>query len=201
MSSPTDRIIILESDVEFLKQENQKLNNALNNALVFIDTLRVMYEMKHPVTEELNMTDICRTSTIIDEQLFEDNKQKKMKKMNETYDDLDLLSDNDEEIYETPIQSSLPTNLSISPIEEVIIEAPLPTNLSLSISPIEEVIIEAPLPTNLSMSPMSENIEEIKKVINYTKMKVTELKKICKTRNFKGYTKLKKNQLIDLLSE
>ena len=37
--------------------------------------------------------------------------------------------------------------------------------------------------------------------INYSKMKVGELKKLCKERGIKGYSKLKKKQLIEKLQE
>jgi hypothetical protein len=43
------------------------------------------------------------------------------------------------------------------------------------------------------------HIEEIVEEINYKKMKVPELKKLCKKRKIKGYSKLKKQQLIDIL--
>ena len=46
---------------------------------------------------------------------------------------------------------------------------------------------------------MPESIELVVE-INYKKMKVGELKKICKERKIKGYSKLKKKQLIELLS-
>lgn len=68
---------------------------------------------------------------------------------------------------------------------------------------------EPPLPTNLSTSPMTpkeeridEEIQEentIQENINYSKMKVGELKKLCKSRGIKGYSKMKKKQLIELL--
>ena len=38
-------------------------------------------------------------------------------------------------------------------------------------------------------------------VINYKKIKVVDLKKLCKTRGIKGYSKLKKQQLIDILEK
>jgi len=51
----------------------------------------------------------------------------------------------------------------------------------------------------------NEIIEEIidlpPPVINYKKMKVVELKKLCKSRGIKGYSKLKKHQLIDILKK
>ena len=62
-----------------------------------------------------------------------------------------------------------------------------------------------PLPSNLRTSPMTPPAEEVveeepvEEQINYSKMKVGELKKMCKERGIKGYSKLKKKQLIELL--
>lgn len=55
---------------------------------------------------------------------------------------------------------------------------------------------------NLVESP-EEIIEEIidLPIINYNKMKVTELKKLCKKRKIKGYSKLKKKELIEILKK
>ena len=55
---------------------------------------------------------------------------------------------------------------------------------------------------NLVESP-DEIIEEIidLPIINYNKMKVTELKKLCKERKIKGYSKLKKKELIEILKK
>ena len=36
--------------------------------------------------------------------------------------------------------------------------------------------------------------------MNYSKMKVKELKKICKEQKIKGYSKMKKKELVELLS-
>ena len=55
---------------------------------------------------------------------------------------------------------------------------------------------------NLEESP-DVIIEEIIDLspINYNKMKVTELKKLCKKRKIKGYSKLKKKELIEILKK
>jgi hypothetical protein len=53
------------------------------------------------------------------------------------------------------------------------------------------------------MIPEEENIPTTpitEEVINYKKMKVIELKKLCKKRGFKGYSKFRKHQLIELLN-
>jgi len=54
---------------------------------------------------------------------------------------------------------------------------------------------------HLSESDSDVIIEEIIDLptINYNKMKVVELKKLCKERKIKGYSKLKKQQLIEVL--
>jgi hypothetical protein len=57
---------------------------------------------------------------------------------------------------------------------------------------------------NLSESDSNVIIEEIIDLsppINYKKMKVVELKKLCKERKFKGYSKLKKKELIEILKK
>jgi hypothetical protein len=89
--------------------------------------------------------------------------------------------------------------------------APLPPHLSTTPMPepssFIEPVVEPPLPENLSTSPMPEPtpvveeevVEPVIIDINYKKMKVVELKKLCKSRGIKGYSKLKKKQLIELL--
>ena len=65
---------------------------------------------------------------------------------------------------------------------------------------VENLNIDAPpLPPNLSTSPMPIVEEVVEVVFNYKKMKVKELKAECKRRGIKGYSKLKKKQLIELL--
>lgn len=69
---------------------------------------------------------------------------------------------------------------------------------------------EPPLPSNLRKSPMTpppqeedEEVKEEKPVenVNYSKMKVAELKKLCKERKIKGYSKMKKKELVELLEQ
>jgi hypothetical protein len=54
---------------------------------------------------------------------------------------------------------------------------------------------------NLESESSDVIIEEIIDLPNYKKMKVVELKKECKKRGIKGYSKLKKQQLIDVLEK
>jgi hypothetical protein len=295
MSTNTERITNLESEVELLKQ---KLNDSIN----FINALRVMYEMKHPIHPQSQVVSLASTivdeeepsleltfdepksqavslaSTIVDEEepsleltfeetLVDDESEdsleltfdepkpqavslastivdeeepleidQKMERMNETYDDLELLSDNeeyeddeetyslikcetkedDEEVSEetiippppTPViieESVLVIDEDIEDVEDVSSESTCPPPPPTPI--IEEPLqnMEAPLPPNLSTSPLPEFVEQpdeiVEEVINYKKTKVTALKKLCKARGFKGYSKLKKQQLIDLLTQ
>ena len=53
--------------------------------------------------------------------------------------------------------------------------------------------------SDTSSSEIIEEILDIVEEIDYKKMKVTELKKLCKERGIKGYSKLKKKELINLL--
>lgn len=56
---------------------------------------------------------------------------------------------------------------------------------------------------NLVESPeeIIEEIIDLPPPINYNKMKVIELKKLCKKRKIKGYSKLKKKELIEILKK
>ncbi len=56
---------------------------------------------------------------------------------------------------------------------------------------------------NLEESPdvIIEEIIDLPSPINYNKMKVIELKKLCKERKIKGYSKLKKKELIEILKK
>lgn len=55
----------------------------------------------------------------------------------------------------------------------------------------ERLIEEKPIPIE----------EKTTEQVNYSLMKVTELKKLCKERKIKGYSKLKKKELIELLEK
>jgi len=207
------------------------------------DTLDLLLETQEEVThEEVQQPSLAPTYD--DEK--EDELDLKLEIMNETYDDLDLLSDNEEveelevenvsEIVVNPETFSLEveekteevvSNDSVLIIdenqdEEMIVDTTIPpppnptpvnptpiinTNTSVDelMADVENLNLEPPLPENLSTSPMPvvEEVveEEVVVDINYKKMKVTELKKLCKSRGIKGYSKLKKKQLIELLSQ
>ena len=48
--------------------------------------------------------------------------------------------------------------------------------------------------------PIVNNDINVNNDIDYSKMKLNDLKKICKEKGIKGYSKLKKNKIIDLLN-
>ena len=210
----TYRIEKLEEENVLLNQKVAELTQKFEDSMKFIQTLKTMYEMQHPENVSL-------ASTIVDTQpddeytepeddlsldlTMENEIEEKKEIMNQTYNDLDLLSD--EEVEEVPdVEEELNSNdseLIITDNDDEKVEctdsdipaAPSPT-------PVQN---EAPLPTNLSTSPLPEPMnaeeEEEEEEVNYKKMKVGELKKLCKTKGIKGYSKLKKKQLIELLSQ
>lgn len=210
----TYRIEKLEEENVLLNQKVAELTQKFEDSMKFIQTLKTMYEMQHPENVSL-------ASTIVDTQpddeytepeddlsldlTMENEIEEKKEIMNQTYNDLDLLSD--EEVEEVPdVEEELNSNDS-----ELIItdnddekEECTDSNIPAAPSP-TPVQNEAPLPTNLSTSPLPEPMnaeeEEEEEEVNYKKMKVGELKKLCKTKGIKGYSKLKKKQLIELLSQ
>jgi len=129
--------------------------------------------------------------------------EQKLQRMNDTYDDLDMLSDN-EEIEESSNSELVIQNDDIVEIDNMIPIVPTSTPVIQLTEQIESLNInEPPLPPNLNTSPMPPMVEEeeeiVQEEINYKKMKVKELKAECKKRGIKGYSKLKKKQLIELL--
>jgi hypothetical protein len=74
---------------------------------------------------------------------------------------------------------------------------------SLNIQTIQEPIIETQEPIIETQEPIIETQEPIietqEPIIDYNKMKIIELKKICKLRKIKGYSKLRKIELINIL--
>jgi hypothetical protein len=200
----TYRIGKLEEENVLLNQKIAELTQKFEDSMKFIQTLKTMYEMQH-------QENVSLASTIIDtlelEEEYtepEDNEsldltmeneiEEKKEIMNQTYNDLDLLSDNEElEVSDVEDSELIINENDDEKREEVNSHMPKAP----SSTPIQN---EAPLPTNLSTSPLPElmNTEE---EVNYKKMKVGELKKLCKTKGIKGYSKLKKKQLIELLSQ
>ena len=222
----TARIERLEQENVLLNQKVEELTQKFEESMRFIQTLKGlsrMYEMQYPENVPL-------ASTIVDddEQYTEPEddlsldltmeneiEEKKKEIMNKTYNDLDLLSDNEEvedeeinllqnQIAVMNLDSELIINENDDEKDDEKEEADSDIPAPPSPTPIQN---EAPLPTNLSTSPLPEpmNAEEEEEVeeeeVNYKKMKVGELKKLCKTKGIKGYSKLKKKQLIELLSQ
>jgi len=205
-----------------LNQKVEELTQKFEESMRFIQTLKIMYEMQHPENVSL-------ASTIVDDDeqytepeddlsldlTMENEIEEKKEIMNQTYNDLDLLSDNEEvedeeinllqnQIAVMNLDSELIINENDDEKDDEKEEADSDIPAPPSPTPIQN---EAPLPTNLSTSPLPEpmNAEEEEEVaeeeVNYKKMKVGELKKLCKTKGIKGYSKLKKKQLIELLSQ
>jgi hypothetical protein len=222
------RIERLEQENVLLNQKVEELTQKFEESMRFIQTLKIMYEMQHPENVSL-------ASTIVDTQeedeytepedneslelsldlTMENEIEEKKEIMNQTYNDLDLLSDNEEvedeeinllqnQIAVMNLDSELIINENDDEKDDEKEEADSDIPAPPSPTPIQN---EAPLPTNLSTSPLPEpmNAEEEEEVaeeeVNYKKMKVGELKKLCKTKGIKGYSKLKKKQLIELLSQ
>ncbi len=221
----TYRIEKLEEENVLLNQKITELTQKFEESMKFIQTLKTMYEMQHPQNVSLASTivDTQPDIELDDEQYTEPEEEsselsldltieneieEKKEIMNQNYNDLDLLSDNEE----IEVQDDVVEEINSNDSELIIVEnddekreevnyhmpkAPSPT-------PIQN---EAPLPTNLSTSPLPEpmNAEEEEEVaeeeVNYKKMKVGELKKLCKAKGIKGYSKLKKKQVIELLSQ
>ncbi|SVA26958.1 uncharacterized protein METZ01_LOCUS79812 [marine metagenome] len=216
------RIERLEQENVLLNQKVEELTQKFEESMRFIQTLKIMYEMQHPENVSL-------ASTIVDDDeqytepeddlsldlTMENEIEEKKEIMNQTYNDLDLLSDNEEvedeeinllqnQIAVMNLDSELIINENDDEKDDEKEEADSDIPAPPSPTPIQN---EAPLPTNLSTSPLPEpmNAEEEEEVaeeeVNYKKMKVGELKKLCKTKGIKGYSKLKKKQLIELLSQ
>lgn len=210
----TYRIEKLEEENVLLNQKVAELTQKFEDSMKFIQTLKTMYEMQHPENVSL-------ASTIVDTQpddeytepeddlsldlTMENEIEEKKEIMNQTYNDLDLLSD--EEVEEVPdVEEELNSNDSELIITDNDDEKEECTDSDIPAAPSPTPVQnEAPLPTNLSTSPLPEPMnaeeEEEEEEVNYKKMKVGELKKLCKTKGIKGYSKLKKKQLIELLSQ
>lgn len=219
----TYRIEKLEEENVLLNQKIAELTQKFEESMKFIQTLKTMYEMQHPQNVSLASTIVDTQPDIEsdDEQYTEPEEEsselsldltmeneieEKKEIMNQNYNDLDLLSDNEEIEVQDDVVEEINSNDSELIIvenddekkEEMNSDIPAPP----SPTPIQN---EAPLPTNLSTSPLPEpmNAEEevAEEEVNYKKMKVGELKKLCKTKGIKGYSKLKKKQVIELLSQ
>ena len=196
------RIERLEQENILLNRKVMELTQKFEESMKFIHTLKVMYEMQHPELQQSGTSDLLLETQ-------DDEMKQKLERMHETYDDLDLLSDieeiyveNESAIVINPETFELEINdQKTDENEEITIDTIIPSsNPTLIIdTDIQNLNLEPPFPENLITSPMPESIELVVE-INYKKMKVGELKKICKERKIKGYSKLKKKQLIELLS-
>lgn len=201
------RIERLEQENILLNRKVMELTQKFEESMKFIHTLKVMYEMQHPELQEPSSQQSGTPDLLLETQ--DDEMNQKLERMHETYDDLDLLSDieeiyvdNESAIVINPETFELEINdQKTDENEEITIDTIISSsNPTLIIdTDIQNLNLEPPFPENLITSPMPEFIELVVE-INYKKMKVGELKKICKERKIKGYSKLKKKQLIELLS-
>lgn len=105
------------------------------------------------------------------------------------------------------------SNLDINTKKELVIEDVIDINLksekkieqkteTIEIEQPEQVEIEQPekLETEKPEQVEPEQPEQVEpEQVNYKKMKVGDLKKLCKEKGIKGYSKLKKNEVIELL--
>ena len=174
-----------------------------------LDLLSDNEEIEIEEVEELEVNDV--SEIIVNPQTFslEIEEEKTEKDSNESV----LIIDENKEEEETITVSTVPPPPTPTPVNPTPVNpTPVINNeLTVVIDEVNQLTVEvenlnldgAPLPPNLSTSPMPEPSSFVEPVvdINYKKMKVTELKKLCKSRGIKGYSKLKKKQLIELLSQ
>jgi len=130
---------------------------------------------------------------------LEEEKTQKEELVSTLVDDFDMLSDN-ETLEKSP-------SLTVDTKSEIdMTKPPLPSNLIMSpMTPKneveeEKVVEEVKEVAQKEKEVVKEVAQKEKSTINYKKMKVGELKKMCKEKGIKGYSKLKKQALIDLLS-
>jgi len=203
----------LVEDINMLKIKNENLENQLfSERKQRLEMSVIMVE----ILETLKKNNIEINMNKVDKKVKEENiKNEKEQIVSNIVEDYDTLSDDD---ITEELNNNLPETLidDISEdIEDNIVKPPSPrrkklNNTQQKLETNELVIVEnydePPLPPNLDTSPMTpeneiedENVETVE-TYNYKKMKVGELKKLCKKRGFKGFSKLKKDQLIELLS-
>ena len=135
---------------------------------------------------------------IVDELNLEEQKQKIDEKYSNKIKQGDVVEiewvDNILEDLDDFVQEEYDEDIKIedTPIPAPVIdttEAPLPLNLCLSpMTPVNEPVIEEPI--------VEESVVE---EIDYSKMKVKELKALCKSMKIKKYSKLKKAELISMI--
>ena len=185
-------IVRHEEKIEEIVEETQKDDEETQQSLPPTFSLELTQQSLAPTVIDEPTPKQSLPPTIIDEPTPIENVEetKKVELVSTLVDDFDILSDN-EELEEEK-----------SPILSLVVNEP------------EIDMTKPPLPNNLIMSPMTpkneeveeqveeEQVEEeqVEEVVNYKKMKVNELKKMCKERGIKGYSKMKKQELIDLLS-
>lgn len=221
----------LQEDIKILKFQNEKLQEDLSHEKdERIKITALLCHICNVLEENGFSLEKKDDEKIEDKTLSPKPVNKKEEIMSSLVEGIDELSDNedfDEELNEQLPLLSLDlgqeeNELRYTQLPETLVDEDVDINHTNEMSEIEleatlvddiekemsELVIDTnlpPLPSNISKSPMSppsENEEEmVEENINYSKMKVSELKKLCKEKGVKGYSKLKKKQLIEELQK
>lgn len=107
----------------------------------------------------------------------------------------DLHSKDEEEDEESILDRVVEKQDPILEISDMLNNINLESQLNQPLQVVEEKIEEIIEPVSITVE------EQTVETLNYSLMKVTELKKLCKERKIKGFSKLKKKELIELLSK
>ena len=196
------QIINLQNDFNQIKKENERMKLVIINLMTILKQKNIIsddfsYDKERnkkiiilPQKQKQQMESKLFGSPKEEETQEEDNLDSLINsyqdnKQEETYIDED---DSECELNLTPIQSVSP----IKQLRDVIQE--------------ENVVEEDTLVLPETQEEKEENVVEEEEKKYYTndelkKMKVGELKTLCKSNNIKGYSKLKKNQLIEKILE
>ncbi len=191
-----EKLEVIEKQPEkrLTKQQEEVLANTVTDYDLLSDDEEEEEDYKNEL-EEIEMR-----MTIVDEMNLEEQKQKVDEKYQNKIKDGDVV----EIEWADNVMEDLDEYVSEEYDEDITIpKTPKPKTPELKID-----TTEPPLPSNLSMSPMTPTRPEIvepeleavvEEAVNYSKMKVKELKALCKSRGIKKYSKLKKAELIALL--
>ncbi len=190
-----EKLEIIEKQPE--KRLTQQQEQVLANTVDDYDLLSDDEESDDEDDYKNELEEIEMRIAIVDELNLEEQKQKIDEKYQNKIKDGDVVQiewvDNIMEDLDEYVSEEYDEDITIpkTPIPELVIdttEAPLPVGLSMSpMTPTRPVIVEPELE------------EVIEEVVDYSKMKVKELKALCKSRGIKKYSKLRKAELISLL--
>ena len=207
-----------------IKKEEEKIEEVLDDSLDLDLTQNVNHtsSVKQSLATTIVDTPVNQSlaTTIVDTpvtKIVKDEIKEKEKMVSTIVDDFDILSDNED------LEEEVKPTINTEPETEMS-KPPLPSNLITSpITPKEEEAFEEKVmlvgtkwvsnyvvKEEVVEEVKEEVVEEVKEevveeedrpVINYKKIKVPELKRMCKKAGFKGYSKLKKQELINLLTK